>query len=433
VKRVYRSIILILVLTANICPASIARADTSHCGTISADETWLSTANVHVIECDVIINSNVTLTISSGVIVKFQIGKSLIVDGTLRVLGTSESPVYFTSWRDDAVGGDTNGDGSATTPGKTNWKGIHFRDSSNDANSLIDHAVIRYAGYDYLGNVHLTKASPTIQNTVLTNGHAAIRADVESFPTLTNNTYTENTYNGFYLDGGTIASDALWDILDTSYFVTGDVFIGVGKTLTVDPGVVVKFYLGKTLVIDGTIRALGTSTEPIYFTSWRDDVVGGDTNGDGSATTPGRTNWKGIHFRDSSDDANSLIDYAVIRYAGYDYRGNVHLTKASPTIQNTLLVYGAYGIRSSNSHPTLICNSILNNNGGVYNDTVDDSINLREQWWGSASGPYHPTSNPAGLGNGVSDGVLFAPWLTSPCGTTPISMIRIYLPLTSKP
>lgn len=31
-------------------------------------------------------------------------------------------------------------------------------------------------------------------------------------------------------------------------------------------------------------------------------------------------------------------------------------------------------------------------------------------WWGDATGPLHPTLNPAGLGNEVSDHVLFDPW-----------------------
>lgn len=33
-----------------------------------------------------------------------------------------------------------------------------------------------------------------------------------------------------------------------------------------------------------------------------------------------------------------------------------------------------------------------------------------DNWWGAASGPYHPTLNPLGLGNAVSDNVAFEPY-----------------------
>jgi len=39
------------------------------------------------------------------------------------------------------------------------------------------------------------------------------------------------------------------------------------------------------------------------------------------------------------------------------------------------------------------------------------TLDARFNWWGDASGPYHPTLNPAGLGNNVSDNVNFNPWL----------------------
>jgi len=34
----------------------------------------------------------------------------------------------------------------------------------------------------------------------------------------------------------------------------------------------------------------------------------------------------------------------------------------------------------------------------------------RHNWWGHDSGPYHPTLNPAGLGDTIGDGVQFTPW-----------------------
>ena len=48
------------------------------------------------------------------------------------------------------------------------------------------------------------------------------------------------------------------------------------------------------------------------------------------------------------------------------------------------------------------------NNGGTH--TLDATNN----WWGDASGPYHATLNPNGMGDEVSDGVNFNPWIGAP-------------------
>jgi len=39
-----------------------------------------------------------------------------------------------------------------------------------------------------------------------------------------------------------------------------------------------------------------------------------------------------------------------------------------------------------------------------------DPVDARLNWWGDSFGPYHPLSNPDGLGDAVSDHVLFVPW-----------------------
>jgi hypothetical protein len=43
-------------------------------------------------------------------------------------------------------------------------------------------------------------------------------------------------------------------------------------------------------------------------------------------------------------------------------------------------------------------------------DARDDAVDARHNWWGDASGPYHPLLNPDGLGDEVSNSVWFDPW-----------------------
>ncbi len=399
-------------------------------------------------------------------IVKFRSNSGLIIDGKLEAMGTASQPIYFTSYRDDSVGGDTDGGGSSSgESGDWNW--IQFNANSDDA-SLIEHAVIRYGGGDrwvwrrgIYGNVYLRDASPTIRHSTLeyskgagvylestaagssapvisnnrfSNNASSINTDVTSRPTLTNNTSSANGTNGLLVRGGTINSNTNWDQLDMVYRVAGDITVASGATLTIAPGMIIKFNSNVTLFVDGKLEAMGAANQPIYFTSYRDDSVGGDTDGGGSSSGE-KGDWNWIQFNAISDDT-SLIEYAVIRYGGgKSFRrgvyGNVYLRDASPTIRQSTLAHSeGAGIHAQNATPTLICNDIMNNAAlGIRNASPDTIISAINQYWGDPSGPKHATLNPNGRGNGVSDGVTFDPWKTTSCGTPSSSLSSVFLPL----
>ncbi|HPF70109.1 MAG TPA: right-handed parallel beta-helix repeat-containing protein, partial [Candidatus Krumholzibacteria bacterium] len=67
-----------------------------------------------------------------------------------------------------------------------------------------------------------------------------------------------------------------------------------------------------------------------------------------------------------------------------------------------------------------------NTNFGAWSNTATP-FDARGNDWGTASGPFHATLNPAGQGNAVSDNVLFEPWTgqaglsVSPVATGPLS------------
>jgi hypothetical protein len=76
----------------------------------------------------------------------------------------------------------------------------------------------------------------------------------------------------------------------------GNVTVASGATLTIDPGVVVKFNgTLRELRVNGTLAAVGTSGSHIVFTSYQDDSAGGDTNGDGAATSGVAGQWTDIN------------------------------------------------------------------------------------------------------------------------------------------
>lgn len=386
---------------------------------------------------DVTVTINNTLTIAPDVILKLQNAVDLIIDGALVVNGTATNPVYFTSYRDDSIAGDSNGDGSSYGA-RNDWHGIAFRDTSDDTISSISHAIIRFSGYDFGGStrggaIRLHEASPTIQYTAITNSaFCAISADLSSYPALNSNTFEENARNALCLLGGTLAADAIWNVTDAPYYLVNDVTVTIDNTLTIAPGVTLKLQNAVDLIVDGALLVNGTPTEPVYFTSYRDDSIAGDSNGDGSSY--GAPNdWHGIAFRDTSDDI-STISHAIIRFSGYDFGGStrggaIRLHEASPTIEFTVLTANRFaGISAENAIPQLICNNIVDNpNYGIFNGSVDTVVRAEGQWWGSESGPNH-SSNPSGAGNRVSDGVDFIPWTTSPCIGTQPSLVHLFLP-----
>ena len=87
-------------------------------GRLTENTTWDSTV-VHLIRNDVYVPNGVTLTMTSGAVVKFTEDTRIIVEhgGKVSVQGTSESPVLFALATDDAFGGDTDmRDGTMDAP-----------------------------------------------------------------------------------------------------------------------------------------------------------------------------------------------------------------------------------------------------------------------------------------------------------------------------
>lgn len=98
--------------------------------------------------------------------------------------------------------------------------------------------------------------------------------------------------------------------------------------------------------------------------------------------------------------------------------GGMYFFKSTPTINNNIVSsndaeYGD-GLYFYQSGGKVNYNDIFENGCGMYiADPVQ--VNAEYNWWGDSTGPYHIT-NPYGLGDTVSDGVDFDPWLDHPVG-----------------
>ncbi|MCG8688895.1 MAG: right-handed parallel beta-helix repeat-containing protein, partial [Desulfobacterales bacterium] len=157
-----------------------------------------------------------------------------------------------------------------------------------------------------------------------------------------------------------ITTDTSWTLAGSPYTVTTSIRVqgtdgddGV-TTLTIEPGVEVKFDTNKSLSIGyysgdpGALIAQGTSDSRITFTS--------------SAATPTPGNWSGILFGDTASNSLTILDYCDISYAAHG-SGSLYIYKSNPTIKNSTIKYSSQaGIYIVQYGSPLIENCIIQNN-----------------------------------------------------------------------
>ncbi|MBI5729221.1 MAG: hypothetical protein HY983_03230, partial [Candidatus Magasanikbacteria bacterium] len=234
---------------------------------------------------------------------------------------------------------------------------------------------------------------------------------------------TELQYDGGYSYG--LVSQTLTKAR-SPYIFHGGCFaatkIPSGITVTVEAGVIIKFGLesgcGSSaggIGVFGNFFVNGTPEEPVIFTSIRDDSVGGDTGGDGSATSPQPGNWNDIEI--SSTGSNIVgIHNAIFRYGGFKGTLIDILSGTSGiTLENIELAYNAgFGLATRRS--IIITSSSFHDNlsGAINADNLwAPQVDARNSWWGDATGPQ-VSSNVLGRGQIFWGNVLYDPWIGKP-------------------
>lgn len=318
---------------------------------ISASTTWTAN-NVYVINKPDFGIDGATLTIEAGTVIKFKtnnIATTIFGNGKIIANGTSSSPIIFTSYKDDNNGGDTNGDGGNTIPAAGDWTNI---DLNGSAGSEFVYCKFLYGGY------HSSSIASTLNlsagtkakidnctfafNTGGQNGAfytGVLNASVAHNSTIiTNNTFYNNIlpltiaaeiniynsnsfnynnfgnkYNGIFVTGD-IDKNTEWTENKVAFVICSDIMnVKIGKTLTLGDKVVLKFVEGSTLnLLSGESSLINHNGTDVYYTSFKDDDLLGDTNGDGGNSTAAVADWTGI-FLDQWK-STGYADWPNIRY-----------------------------------------------------------------------------------------------------------------------
>jgi parallel beta-helix repeat protein len=477
-----------LVLVCVLSTIGLADAATLHSGSITSDETWTPAGNPHIINGLTGVTNGATLTIEPGVEVRFNenaTNPSLIIghageddpSGRLIAQGTESQKIIFTS--------------NAASPQPGDWSHILFWASASD-DSIIEHAVLEYGGSH--GMIDIDSSNPTIRNCIIRYGSLGIYSYhstseisgcrfeenegyginiIQSSPVLDANEfinngsypiaitigtggrpepviYGTNTFSGnnpdqIYFDVYHISYNTTLRYLGIPYFFTGLTVVNNGATLTIEPGVEVRFnqdatnprlVIGQSGGTGGKLIAQGTPSQKITFTS--------------NAASPQPGDWAAINFNESASD-DSIIEYAILEYGGSD--GIIHIVSSNPTIRNCVLrnsiddgIYvidsaseisccditnndiGIHVVGNASNNPTIINNNIFDNiTYGMKNSTPGYIVNAEDNWWGHATGPG---GVGPGTGDAVASGVDYDPWLTeiSSCTTNPENLL--YVPVT---
>jgi parallel beta-helix repeat protein len=374
------------------------------------------------------------LVVGSNNILKFPDYSALEINGTLIANANVGENIFFTSYRDDNWGGDSNNDGTITAPSSGNWYGIRFHNQSNDAYCVMRRCQVRYAGYGNIGGISTFDASPTIDLCDLSNNYFGIYMQYASNPVFSNNTigssqmtpiamsfeadpvlsnnilsFSDNAYDAIGLIGGILSTNAtlkkrsVTSVPNITYLLLSQLTIPSGKSLTINKGIVIKSYSSEwdkhRIIVEGTLTANATVDSMITFTSARDDIYGNpsDCNKDGTMTSPAVGDWGGIVF---APGGTGIMNYCRFKYGRvYDYGFSscsmteyvnetaVAMIDASPTISNCEfkdLTYGISCYRASN--PALSNLSMINtqftpiNISGSANPTITNITYTNVGW-----------------------------------------------------
>ncbi|MEM9378543.1 MAG: hypothetical protein AAGB93_01245 [Planctomycetota bacterium] len=324
---------------------------------VTVEPSQLVGGTVFIDTSQLLVPAGASLDLTAGSIVKMAFDGRVDVDGRIRALGTSSAPVIFTDLRNDAAGGDTNGDGAATVAASGWWRGIDFGPATDD--SILRWTEVRFGGR-FIAGVEMTSTAPLLQNCAIREidgaglalnassrptidgldvtgcaGDAIASAELEACEGFAGLDFSGNGFDRIQVTSAVIESGVDITIrpaqlFQNTVYVNTSVQVEAGARVAIEAGVVLKQSFDTAWRVDGLLLCSGTSASRITFTEERDDALGGDTNGDGALTAPAGGFWRGVLLDDTAD--GSVLSHVDLRYGGR-FNAAIDLDDAAVTIE----------------------------------------------------------------------------------------------------
>ncbi len=268
---------------------SPAWAQTTLSGTISSQTVLRASQSPYLMQGDVVLDGDATLTIEPGVTLRMAPGASFLLrKGALQAVGTPDKPILITS--------------AAATPAPGDWRQWRMTAGTRSAQTLLDHVTIEYGS-----GVVIENAAPSINNTAF-NHHSgpAIGVDLASSPAGKGNSAKGNSLNAIAVPSGTIRSQVIWGMVGIPYLVQqGLIQIGQAPLsieparLRLSPGVVamLRVSLNAPAPAQGVVVDITSSVPSVASAVSRVTVAPGQTSADleVQASTLGATRITASH------------------------------------------------------------------------------------------------------------------------------------------
>ncbi len=377
----------------------------------------------YVLLNDMIINQSAYITIDPGVVIKTagynnyygnswygMNGQHIFVHGGLKTSGTVSEKVIISSIKDDNVGNplDTNGDGNASSPEAGDWSYIKFTSGADDAFNTFNYTQFKFGGGgEEQGMLHFENAGGTIQNSVILNSRSygtfcngnsnptfnsvviqntsldPIALSLTSDPAFSDISFVSNFSNAIkiinedLIGSAVLTPRSIAGIENIAYIIDNLKIHSSGK-LTINPGVVIKFRSESSYIrVEGNLMAVGTPDQKIYFTSFKDDSKGGDSNNNGNTTSPERGNW--------GNGIQNWYGSWILPPGGIYFANNTLVSDTINVLEYCEIKYAGTGIRTENAHASInhsiiqLCNyfgtTVIGNSNPVFNNCQFYNLN----------------------------------------------------------